>query len=84
MDQSEQNLNATRERLFQLQAAEQTLNSSIRNSIEVIAIESERNMNEFLPKYLDELTEVCFHFSLINQFSSSFHLGFKNAQCTFR
>jgi len=57
LDKSEQNLNATRERLFQLQAAEQTLNSSIRNSIEVIAIETERNMNEFLPKYLDELTE---------------------------
>jgi hypothetical protein len=62
LDKSEQNLNATRERLFQLQAAEQTLNSSIRNSIEVIAIETERNMNEFLPKYLDELTEVFFLF----------------------
>jgi hypothetical protein len=63
LDKSEQNLNATRDRLFQLQAAEQTLNSSIRNSIEVIAIETERNMNEFLPKYLDELTEVCFFIS---------------------
>jgi hypothetical protein len=58
LNKSEQNLNITQERLFELQAAERTLNSSIRNSIEVIAIETERNMNEFLPKYLDELTQV--------------------------
>ncbi|CAM2698388.1 unnamed protein product [Rotaria socialis] len=57
LDKSERNLNATRIRLLQLQGAEQTLNSSIRNSIEVIAIETERNMNEFLPKYLDDLTQ---------------------------
>ncbi|CAF0763256.1 unnamed protein product [Adineta steineri] len=56
LDKSEQNLNATSERLLQIQAVEQTLNSSIRNSIEVIAIETERNMDDFLPKYLEDLT----------------------------
>ena len=58
LDRSEENLNATRDRLLQVQATEQTLNSSIRNSIEVIAIETERNMKEFLQRYLEEFAKV--------------------------
>jgi hypothetical protein len=55
------------------------LNSSIRNSIEVIAIETERNMNEFLPKYLDELTEVFIELKKIPNIGFFINIGFKNA-----
>ncbi|CAF1581786.1 unnamed protein product, partial [Didymodactylos carnosus] len=57
LQKAEKNLNSTKGRISQLVSIEQTFNSTIRNSIEVIAIETERNLKEFLPKYLDEFIQ---------------------------